>query len=226
MHLLIAAAGSGKRIGAKGNKLLLPLGDHPILFWTLKAVLEAEEITWIGIVGQPYDKDSIMKLIKDLPKPLQWINGGSTRQESVQLGLEALPQEADFVMIHDGARCLVDPKLLNLCAQSVRKGNAVIAACKVTDTIKRADSEGFVIDTPPRSDLWAAQTPQAFAVNQLKKGHLTALENNWSVTDDASLYERLGWPVRILESSPSNIKVTTPFDLTIAESVIARKKII
>ncbi len=224
MHLLIAAAGSGTRMGAGCNKLLLPLAGRPVLAWTLDAALDANQIKWIGIIGQPRDKNSIMNLVEGASKPIQWINGGCTRQESVQFGLSALPSEAKHVLIHDGARCLVEPAFLNQCAQVVVNGNAIIAATPLTDTVKRVDGEGVIVGTPERSELWAAQTPQGFSVSELSQGHLQALENGWSVTDDASLFERLGWPVQILESSPSNIKVTTRFDLVIAEAVIAMRE--
>ncbi len=221
MHLLIVAAGSGRRMGAKGNKLLLPLVGRPVLAWTLDAALQAESIEWIGIVGQPVDYSAIISLVEGVIKPVEWINGGSTRQESVQRGLESLPSSAKHVLIHDGARCLAESELFNRCAQAVSSGNAVIAATPVTDTIKCVNREGFITNTPERAGLWAAQTPQGFSVAQLREGHSKALEKGWSVTDDSSLYERLGWPVQILESSPSNIKVTTPFDLTIAEAVVS-----
>ncbi len=223
MHLLIAAAGSGKRIGAGQNKLLLPVAGRPILAWTLDAAIAAQSISWIGIVGQPIDRDQIMDLVKDCVKPVSWIKGGSTRQESVQLGLRSLPKDAQYVLIHDGARCLVDPELFNQCADMVSLGNAVIAATPVTDTIKRVDSNGFILETPLRSGLWAAQTPQAFLVRDLKQAHAKAIGKEWIVTDDASLYERLGWPVSILESVPSNIKVTNKFDLVIAEAFLGVK---
>tara|TARA_B100000029_G_scaffold482199_1_gene531955 strand:+ start:400 stop:1080 length:681 start_codon:yes stop_codon:yes gene_type:complete len=224
VHLLIAAAGSGSRMGASRNKLLLQLAGRPVLAWTLDAVLAAEKINWVGIVGQPLDKPSIMNLVEGSNKPIQWINGGSTRQQSVQLGLAALPPEAKHVLIHDGARCLVEPALINKCSEAVSAGDAVIAATPVIDTMKRVNNEGFILNTLERSELWAAQTPQGFFVSELVEGHSLAIENGWEVTDDASLYERLGWPVRILESAPSNIKVTTPFDLTIAEAVISMRK--
>ncbi len=224
MHLLIAAAGSGSRMGADRNKLLLPIVGQSILKWTLDAVSAANAIKWIGIIGQPCDKPEIMQIVQDFSKPVQWINGGRTRQESVQKGLAALPDEAINVLIHDGARCLVEPELLNQCAHMVLEGIAIIAATPVIDTIKRVDSNGFISGTPDRSELWAAQTPQGFSVKQLKEGHKTAIAKKWNVTDDASLFEKLCWPVRILESVPSNIKVTTPFDLSVAESIIAMRR--
>tara|TARA_Y100001968_G_scaffold309723_1_gene329844 strand:+ start:8155 stop:8829 length:675 start_codon:yes stop_codon:yes gene_type:complete len=221
--LLIAAAGSGNRMGADRNKLLLPLLGRPILSWTLKAISSADSIQWVGIVGQPIDKAAITPLLKDFQKNWVWIDGGSTRQESVKLGLAALPSNAKHILIHDGARCLVEPSLINLCAEKVAQGEAIIAATSVTDTIKKVDNKGFILETPDRSELWAAQTPQGFSVYELKEAHRKAIVNNWDVTDDASLYERLGWPVRIVEGAPSNIKVTTRIDLSIAEAIIASR---
>ena len=225
MHLLIACAGSGRRMGATRNKLLLPVAGRAVLAWTLDAALASRSIRWIGIVGQAIDRDDIEALVAAAApdRPVQWIQGGDTRQDSVCNGLAALPPEAEAVLIHDGARCLVDPDLIDRCAAAVLAGDAVIAAAPVTDTIKRVDASGVITATPDRSELWGAQTPQGFAVEQLRQAHALARREGWSVTDDASLYERLGWPVKVLESSPANIKITTPFDITIAEAVLAAR---
>jgi 2-C-methyl-D-erythritol 4-phosphate cytidylyltransferase len=223
MHLLIAAAGSGRRMGATRNKLLLPLSGQPVLAWTLEAALEAKSIHWIGIIGQELDRSEILALAEGAPKPIAWIAGGDSRQESVERGLAGRPDQAQHVLIHDGARCLASPDLFNRCSDAVRGGKAVIAATPVTDTIKRVNESGLITATPNRAELWAAQTPQAFSVDELRKGHREARANGWTVTDDASLYERLGWPVHVLDAGPSNIKVTTPFDLTVAAAVLAER---
>ncbi len=223
MHLLIAAAGSGKRMGGGRNKLLLEVEGRSVLAWTLGAVESADSVDWIGIIGQPCDKKAIISIAKECSVETHWINGGATRQESVQLGLAGLPLDAEFVLIHDGARCLVEPALLDKCAELVKEGVSVIAATPVTDTIKKVSKNRFIVETPNRSELWAAQTPQAFSVTDLKRGHEQALVNNWTVTDDASLFERLGWPVKVIQASPSNIKVTTPFDLLIAKALISMR---
>lgn len=226
MHLLIAAAGSGRRMGASGNKLLLEVSGRPVLAWTLEAALATPVIRWIGIVGQPLDEAAITAIVAaaDPDRPVRWIVGGATRQESVSRGLAALPAEAEGVLIHDGARCLVEPELLERCAAAVAAGRAVIAATPVTDTIKQVDAEGTITATPDRADLWAAQTPQGFPVAQLRQAHARASHEGWSVTDDAALFERLGWPVQVLQAPPSNIKLTTPFDLTVAEAVLAARR--
>ncbi len=225
MHLLIAAAGSGRRMGAAGNKLLLEVAGRPVLAWTLEAALACPAIRWIGIVGQPIDAEPIAAIVAAAgsDRPVEWILGGDTRQESVSRGLAALPPGAEGVLIHDGARCLVEPELLERCGAAVAAGAAVIAATPVTDTIKQVDGGGTITATPDRSVLWAAQTPQGFPVAQLRQAHATATAEGWSVTDDAALFERLGWPVQVLQAPPSNIKLTTPFDLTVAEAVLAAR---
>ena len=224
MHLLIAAAGSGSRMGADKNKLLLKIAGKTVLEWTLKAAFGSKTINWIGVIGQPKDKNSICSIIQDSVRPVQWINGGATRQQSVQLGLSALPADAKSVLIHDGARCLVTPLIFDEIADILSNGQAVIAASQVTDTIKKVDKEGEILESPPRSDLWSAQTPQGFPVNELKNAHNEAITKGWKVTDDASLFERLGLPVKIYDAGPSNIKVTTPFDLLIAESLLSTRQ--
>jgi len=225
VHLLIAAAGSGRRMGAERNKLLLTVAGRPVLAWTLDAALACPLIQWIGIVGQPVDALEIQALVAAAQpdRPVVWIEGGDTRQASVSNGLAALPADAAAVLIHDGARCLVDPALIARCAEAAAAGEAVIAAAPVTDTIKRVDGAGLIQETPDRSLLWGAQTPQGFPVEQLRRAHARAEAEGWSVTDDASLFERLGWPVRVIEATPANIKITTPFDLTVAEAVLAAR---
>jgi 2-C-methyl-D-erythritol 4-phosphate cytidylyltransferase len=225
VHLLIAAAGSGRRMGATGNKLLLPVAGRSVLAWTLDAAFACPAISWIGIVGQPVDAAAIAAIVAEAQpdRPVQWIEGGETRQESVSRGLAALPAAAGGVLIHDGARCLVEPDLLARCAAAVQQGAAVIAATPVTDTIKQVDGAGNITATPDRNCLWAAQTPQGFPVQQLRAAHATAMAQGWSVTDDAALFERLGLAVQVLEAPASNIKLTTPFDLTVAAAVLASR---
>ena len=225
MHLLIAAAGSGRRMVSQRNKLLLPVAGRAVLAWTLEAVLACEAIHWIGVVGQPVDQADVEAMIEAAQpdRPVRWIEGGDTRQESVSRGLAALPAVADAVLIHDGARCLVEPELISRCAARVSAGEAVIAATPVTDTIKRVDGQQVILSTPDRSELWAAQTPQGFPLERLRQAHAQAEQAGWSVTDYAALFERLGWPVGVIEAAPSNIKLTTRFDLTIAAAVLAAR---
>ena len=220
MHLLIPAAGSGSRMKAGKNKLLLDLEGRTIIYWTLKAVFSANEINWVGIIGQPEDKLEILNSIKEFSSKVFWINGGPTRQQSVYNGLKILPLEAKKVLIHDGARCLINPELIDQISMELEDNDGVIIATKVTDTIKVVDQNGFIKETPARQKLWAAQTPQGFSVSKLKKAHQMAISNKWNVTDDASLFERLNWDVKVIEGNLENIKITTPFDMKIAKILL------
>lgn len=225
MHLLIPAAGMGRRMGSERNKLLLTLLGKPILAWTLLAAEAADQISWIGIIGQPADQADLKAILDGLKltKPVELITGGKTRQESVYNGLQALTDNAEGVLIHDGARCLATPELLDRCAAALRECQGLIAAVAVKDTIKVVDELGVVIDTPDRRQLWAAQTPQGFEVKVLKQCHEKGRELGWEVTDDAALFERCGLAVRIVEGEETNLKVTTPVDLAIAEFILRKR---
>ena len=224
MHLLIPAAGMGRRMGSERNKLLLKLLDKPILAWTLLAAEAAAKINWIGIIGQPADQADLKAILAELAltTPVELITGGKTRQESVYNGLQALPAMADGVLIHDGARCLATPELFNRCAVALLDCSGLIAAVSVKDTIKVVDA-GVIIETPDRKNLWAAQTPQGFEVKLLKQCHEQGRELGWEVTDDAALFERCGLPVRVVEGEETNLKVTTPVDLAIAEFILRKR---
>ncbi len=225
MFLLIPAAGVGKRMGGAKNKLLLKLQDKPLLAWTLINANLSKTIEWIGIIGQPYDFDQFQTIIDQLSlkKPVVLIQGGETRQQSVYNGLQALPDDAQKVLIHDGARCLATPELFDRCSDALSHSQGLIAAVAVKDTIKIVDDHKMVIDTPNRSYLWAAQTPQGFDVKLLKECHRKGLKLGWEVTDDAALLEKCGHSVQIVVGEETNLKVTTPIDLTIAEFILQHR---
>lgn len=232
MHLLIPAAGMGRRMGSDAwgglrqrNKLLLTLLGKPILAWTLLAAAAADKISWIGIIGQPDDQSDINAILASLTlsKSVQFILGGETRQESVYNGLQALPDGVQQVLIHDGARCLATPELLNRCAEALFHYSGLIAAVPVKDTIKVVNDAGVIQGTPDRKQLWAAQTPQGFEVKLLKRCHHQGRDAGWEVTDDAALFERCELPVQIVEGEETNLKVTTPVDLAIAEFILRQR---
>ena len=225
MHLLIPAAGVGRRMGSDRNKLLLQLLGKPLLAWTLLAAEKSKSIAWIGIIGQEVDFADFETIIADLSlsKPIKLIIGGDTRQQSVYNGLQALPLAAEQVLIHDGARCLATPDLFDRCSQAVQTCQGFIAAVPVKDTIKVVDSELIIQDTPDRSNLWAAQTPQGFEVQLLKDCHNKGKDLGWQVTDDAALLEKCQIPVKIVEGEETNLKVTTPVDLAIAEFILRQR---
>jgi len=212
-------------MGSDRNKLLIPLWGQPILAWTLRAAEAASSITWIGLVGQAVDWPEVNDLLKTLAltTPVQWIQGGDTRQASVFNGLKALPANADRVLIHDGARCLATPDLFDRCAAVLQEVPGLIAAIPVKDTIKVVNSDGRTTATPDRSQLWAAQTPQGFWVDKIKHCHEQGQEQGLQVTDDAALFEHFNLPVQVVEGEESNLKVTTPMDLAIAEFILRQR---
>lgn len=213
-------------MGGDRNKLLLPLLGKPLLTWTLLAVKQSQSIGWIGIIGQPYDFPDFKSIVEavGLTDGTHLIEGGSTRQESVYCGLQSLPADAKHVLIHDGARCLVTPELLDRCTDHVRQCSGFIAAIPVKDTIKVVETNSSRIEsTPDRHRLWAAQTPQGFDVAMLKQCHHQGRQSGWEVTDDAALFEHCGLPVEILAGEETNLKVTTPIDLAIAEFILKQR---
>ncbi|HEY9879549.1 MAG TPA: 2-C-methyl-D-erythritol 4-phosphate cytidylyltransferase [Leptolyngbyaceae cyanobacterium] len=226
MHLLIPAAGMGRRMGSDRNKVLLTLLDQPIIAWTLLAAEAAKSIEWIGIIGQPYDKPALAETLAalSLRTPTAFIQGGSTRQESVYNGLKGLPEGVERVLIHDAARCLATPDLFDRCAQALQSCSGLIAAVPVKDTIKVVDETGTIQATPDRQSLWAAQTPQGFDVPLLRQCHDKGLQEGWEVTDDAALFEKCGLPVHVIAGEETNLKVTTPVDLAIAEFILRQRQ--
>ena len=225
MHLLIPAAGRGKRMGSDRNKLLLNLLDRPLLAWTLLAAEKSRTIEWIGIIGQPRDFPDFKKILTNLTitKQIEFIQGGDTRQDSVYNGLQALPSSATRVLIHDGARCLATPKLFDRCTQALQTCPGLIAAIPVKDTIKIVNSQHLIESTPDRSNLWAAQTPQGCEVQLLKDCHHRGKKLGWEVTDDAALLEKCQLGVKIVAGEETNLKVTTPVDLAIAEFILKQR---
>ncbi|MBR8832458.1 MAG: 2-C-methyl-D-erythritol 4-phosphate cytidylyltransferase [Stigonema ocellatum SAG 48.90 = DSM 106950] len=226
MHLLIPAAGMGRRMGSNRNKLLLTVRSQPIISWTLKAAQASRCITWIGIVSQPTDWFDLNEILaqEKLTKPVELIRGGATRQESVYNGLQALPDAAKQVLIHDGARCLATSDLFDECAEALRHCSGLIAAVPVKDTIKVVDDNGIIQSTPDRRQLWAAQTPQGFDVQLLKQCHESGIRQGWEVTDDAALFEKCGLCVQIVKGEETNLKITTPQDLAIAEFILRTRE--
>ena len=215
----------GRRMGADRNKVLLTLLGQPIIAWTLRAADASNHVDWIGLICQEADQDLLREIVADLTlqTPVEFIRGGDTRQASVFNGLQGLPDHAERVLIHDGARCLATADLFDRCALALGSCDGLIAAVPVKDTIKVVNSDRQITATPDRSQLWAAQTPQGFSVPLLKTCHTKGVQRGWSVTDDAALFEKCDLPVRIVEGEETNLKVTTPVDLAIAEFILRQR---
>lgn len=214
LGVVIAAAGSGRRMGAEGNKVLLPIHGKPMLQYSIECFDAMEDVTNVVVVTREVDLEPVQDLIKRLEpvKPVQVVPGGAVRQQSVFLGLKALPADTEWVIIHDGARPFLTADLVRRGLEAVREHRAVAIAVPVKDTIKRV-REFQVVDTPPRSELWAVQTPQIFSYELIMAAHERAEEQGITATDDCALVEELGHPVQIVPGEYGNIKVTTPEDL-------------
>ena len=220
--VVIVAAGSSRRMGGR-DKLWIPLAGRMILARTLDIFATSPLISTIILVLNPTRLEDARELCarEGWGKIGGIVPGGERRQDSVRAGLEQLAEiapETRWVMIHDGARPLVTPQILEAGLQAAQKHLAAVAAVPVKDTIKQVQ-DGMISATPARARLWAVQTPQVFSFPLIHRAHTTNLVRE-EATDDAALLERLGHPVAIFPGSYSNLKITTQEDLLIAEALL------
>lgn len=223
---IIVAAGRSERM-AGANKIFTALMGRPLIVWTIGAFHACDAIDNIVLVTSPDAIDRLTDLIVEWRfdrKVTAVIAGGATRQESVAAGLKAVP-EAAIVAVHDGARPLVTPALIEQGVKLARETGAALCAIPSRDTVKEVSAPPgghppVVTATPQRASMWLAQTPQCFDRELLLRAHAAA---SGDATDDAALVEALGHPVSVVEGSPANIKVTTPDDLTIAEALLRKR---
>jgi len=219
---LVVAAGSGKRFGGYLPKAFVPLAGEPMFLWPLRA-MEAELGRSILVVPAGYIEDA-RQICRHagLRKVSDVVAGGHERSHSVFNGLCALQDDRpEIVAIHDGARPLLTPELIHRCISQARAHGAVVAAIPCTDTLKRTDAAGRILETPDRRQFWRAQTPQTFEYELIRQAYECGQQEGWESTDDASLVEALGHPVHVTEGDPHNIKVTTPADLLYAELLLS-----
>src|SRR5215217_6898096 len=214
---VVVAAGRGERLGVP-DKVLLPLAGRPMLAWSLDALEHAETIGPIVVVAGSHTVDAVSQLVRNegFVKVQAIVAGGERRQDSVGAGLAALPEGIEIVVIHDGARPLAEPELFDRCAAAAAGSGAAIAATPVADTLKR-EADGAIAGTVDRAGLWAAQTPQAFRLETLRRALAASSEE--TVTDEARLCEVAGLPVSVVPASPANLKVTHAEDIPVADAV-------
>lgn len=217
---VIVAAGKGKRMGTEVSKQFLPLCGKEILAHTVEKFEKAENIRDIVLVtGQ----DSLQD-VQDMAQEYDWkkiisvVAGGKERQDSVWNGLQAVPEDAEIVLIHDGVRPFVTEDILDLSIATAMEMGGCVAGVPAKDTIKVCNDENIAIDTPDRSTLWQIQTPQTFRKDLIVKSYEQAKQNGFVGTDDASLAEYSGYPVKVIMGSYRNIKITTKEDLLIGEA--------
>lgn len=219
---VIVAAGSASRMGGI-DKVMAPLGGEPMIARTVRAFQNCDAIAKIVIVTRQDLILPITQLTRDMNKVVAVVCGGSSRQESVQLGLNALPEEIQLAAIHDGARPLVGWQLIDRVVRAANTYNAAAPAIPVKDTIKVV--KGRVVDhTPDRAALFAVQTPQVFDFDLLRGALKKAELDGAAVTDDCSAVERMGMTVKIVDGDERNLKVTTPLDLKIAQLLLEEEQ--
>ena len=225
---IVPAAGRGERMKKeeKISKQYLPLGGRPILVHTLLALEESpsieEIILAVGNEEIDYCQLAIVKRF-GLRKVKRIVAGGGKRQDSVYNALKKVGEDCHIVLVHDSVRPFITREIIQRTVEGAGIHKAVATAVPVTDTIKEGNEQGFVERTLDRNFLWAIQTPQGFESGLLKEAYSRAYETGFYGTDDASLVEKIGHPVKVIEGSHENIKITTPEDLIIAEAILRER---
>jgi 2-C-methyl-D-erythritol 4-phosphate cytidylyltransferase/2-C-methyl-D-erythritol 2,4-cyclodiphosphate synthase len=214
---IIAAGGRGERFGAGRPKQLLTLGGVPILERSVNALLGHPRIHDLIVALPPELAAAPPEYLRARHKTVVVVEGGARRQDSVALAFARVPDGADVVVIHDAARPLVSADLIERTVAAAIADGAAVAAVRATDTVKRGDAGGRVIETLPREHVYLAQTPQAFRVDVLRDALAIAAD----ATDEATLAERAGHRVRLVEGEATNVKITTSADLRAAERTVA-----
>lgn len=223
------AAGSsvrmGKGLGAVKNKNFLELMGEPVLIRTLKTFSKCERVKFLVVIVGADEIETVEKLLKSTAglKPYTVTAGGSERQYSIANGLKLVPEESEIVLVHDAARPLISLQTIENVINAAEEFGGAIAAVHEKNTIKIIDDEGFVRITPRRVHLASIQTPQGFKKKILFDAYAKAEEDNFLGTDDASLVERIGQPVKVVWGEYENIKITTPEDIKIAETFLKGK---
>jgi 2-C-methyl-D-erythritol 4-phosphate cytidylyltransferase/2-C-methyl-D-erythritol 2,4-cyclodiphosphate synthase len=228
---IIAAGGSGSRMGGAMPKQFMTLHGMPVLALTVSRFLQVDALRTIVVAVPAEHREAAAALLRDfLPAGnstrLVLVNGGETRQESVRAGLAALPPETATVLVHDGARPFVTAEIIERCLRATEQEGAAIAALPVRDTLKQAGADQLVCATVDRRGLWQAQTPQGARVELLRQAYSLADQDGFQGTDEASLLEHAGIPVTIVEGSTHNFKITRPDDLALAAGLTQEKQML
>jgi len=220
---VVPAAGQGTRMGGAARKQYLTLGGAPLLVLSLKVLQQIESIREIILSVPENDREYCWHEIVrpfGLRKVTQVVAGGQRRQDSVFNGLLAISDPPDMVLVHDGVRPFIDDGLVERVIACAEQTGAAVTAMPIHDTVKRVDAHKVIQETLKREELWHIQTPQVFRYDWLREAYHQAQLENWHVTDDAGLIERIGYSVSVVEGSCFNIKITRPDDLILGEALL------
>ncbi len=219
---IIVAAGRGQRLGSDLPKCFVELAGKPLFAWSLQAFAAVPAVKWAALVVPEGFEEQASQATIALQSRMRIVvtTGGAERPDSVLAGLRAVARwSPDVVAIHDGARPLVTPELIARCITVARQVRAAIAAAPSTDTLKRVEN-GRIVETLDRSQVWRAQTPQVFETGLVAEAYELAMADGVAATDDAALVERLGVRPAVVESDWTNLKITVPVDLAVAEMLL------
>jgi 2-C-methyl-D-erythritol 4-phosphate cytidylyltransferase len=217
---IILAAGRSERMGGV-DKLFQQLAGRAVIAHSLAAFAGHHAVGALIVVASEANRQLIESLLDEGDLAANVVLGGPRRRDSVAEGLAALPRDCQFVVVHDGARPLVTPDLIDAALAGARDTGAALCAVPVSDTEKRGTPDGLVRGTVAREGLWLAQTPQAFHVDVLRHAHAFV---DVDVTDDAALVELMDAPVRLVPGSVRNIKLTLPEDLRLAAAILSAER--
>lgn len=223
VNVVIVAAGKGTRLQSELPKPFLSVAGKPILVHTLRRFVPIEAVRRIVVVVAAEREALCQEMLHThgpWPQPMTVVHGGAERQDSVRNGLAALEPQCEIVVIHDAARPFISVEAIQRSIDAAAEAGSAVMATPVRDTIKRADAQHTIRETVSRHDLWLAQTPQTFRVEVIRAAHRWAQQRNIAGTDDATLVEQMGRPVRIVPGDTLNFKITTPDDLALAQAVL------
>ena len=223
VNVVIVAAGKGTRLQSELPKPFLSIAGKPILVHTLRRFAPIEAVRRVVVVVAA-EREALCQEVLHThgpwPQPMTVVHGGAERQDSVRNGLAALEPQCEIVVIHDAARPFISVEAIQRSIDAAAETGSAVVATPVRDTIKRADAQHTIRETVSRHDLWLAQTPQTFRVEVIRAAHRWAQRRNIAGTDDATLVEQMGQPVRIVPGDALNFKITTPDDLALAQAVL------
>lgn len=225
LSVIIPAAGSGERMGSAIPKPFIKVGEKSILEHTISRFVEFPEVVQIIVATSESYIQEIKEMVEGLQTKVQFdvVEGGSERQFSIYNALRFISEDIDLVAVHDAVRPFVRVKLIEECCRVAEKTGGAVLGVPAKDTIKKVNSSLSIEETPNRSFLWQAQTPQIFQRQLLVDAYESAIEDGYVGTDDASLVERINGEIRMVEGDRENLKITYPVDLKIAELILGKQ---